>query len=213
MAMGYAPTRYSAPNVKPVSVIEARRHCRVSTAVDDELFEALIDVAVQHFDGWNGVLGRCMISQTWDQHYDDFKSMVLPFPTLTITTVKYDDVNDAEQLVSSSDYALRKLNTGTHHIAPLAPFTWPLVSGKPEAVRVRFVAGFGPSASDVPAPIRQALLLTIGTMYSNTKADVGLRRVVIDGVGSHEWDSTGMLLKANEVAIDRLIAPYRLVSR
>jgi uncharacterized phiE125 gp8 family phage protein len=209
--MGYAPTRYSAPNVKPISVVEARRHCRITSTDDDVLLEALIDVAVQYFDGWNGVLGRCMISQTWDQHYDDFRSMELPFPASSITTIHYDDINGADQLIDSDNYAIRRWNTGRTTISAVAPYTWPLVSGKPEAVRVRFVAGFGPSAADVPAPIKQALLLTVGTLYSSTRNDVGLRRIVIDGVGSHEWDTTGSLMKSNEAAIDRLVSPYRLV--
>lgn len=209
--MGYAPTRYSAPNVKPISVVEARRHCRITSTDDDVLLEALIDVAVQYFDGWNGVLGRCMISQTWDQHYDDFRSMELPFPASSITSIYYDDINGADQLIDSDNYAIRRWNTGRTTISAVAPYTWPLVSGKPEAVRVRFVAGFGPSAADVPAPIKQALLLTVGTLYSSTRNDVGLRRIVIDGVGSHEWDTTGSLMKSNEAAIDRLVSPYRLV--
>lgn len=208
--MDYAPTRIAGPIVDPVSLAEVRRHCRVSTNDDDELLNALTAAAIGHFDGWQGILNRCLITQTWQQTFDSFYSLELPFPVLSSVSVKYDDANGVEQTVDTGDYRLRLSKSSRSFIEALAPAAWPGTSGGAECVRVQFTAGFGPAAADVPAPIRQAILLTVGSLYAHTKSDVGLKRLVIEGVGTKEWDNTGAMMKTNEVAVDRLISPFRL---
>lgn len=85
--MDYAPTRIAGPIVDPVSLAEVRRHCRVSTNDDDELLNALTAAAIGHFDGWQGILNRCLITQTWQQTFDSFYSLELPFPVLSSVSV------------------------------------------------------------------------------------------------------------------------------
>lgn len=210
--MDYTPTLVTAPTSKPVTVPEVKRHCRISSTntADDELLNHLIDVAVAHFDGYNGILGRCLITQTWKQTFDRFQDVMrLPFPVQSITSVKYLDADGVEQTLDASYYDLRHDGLSSF-VQRDRSLLWPTIKADPEAVRVTFVAGFG-SASNVPAPLRQAILLSVGTLYSQTREDAGLRRIVIDGVGSKDWDTR--MLDMNQAAIDRLVAPYRLYPR
>lgn len=210
--MDYAPTLVTAPTTKPVTVPEVKRHCRVSSTVvtDDELLSHLIDVAVEHFDGYQGILGRCLITQTWKQTFDYFHDIMrLPFPAQGITSVKYLDAEGVEQTLDTSYYDLRHDGLSSF-VQRERSLLWPTIKLEPEAVRITFTAGFG-SASEVPAPVRQAILLSVGSLYSQTREDAGLRRVVIDGVGSKDWDTR--MFDMNQTAIDRLVAPYRLYPR
>jgi hypothetical protein len=39
---------------------------------DDEYVDTLIAVATDYLDGYSGVIGRAMITQTWRQDFDGF---------------------------------------------------------------------------------------------------------------------------------------------
>lgn len=56
-------------------------------------------------------------------------------------------------------------------IAPAYGTSWPSTRPQREAVQVVYVAGYG-AASDVPANVRQAILLQVGHMYANREAVV-----------------------------------------
>ena len=54
------------PPVEPVLTLdEAKEHLRVVHSDEDLLIQSLIDAAVSWLDGWDGVLGRCIMPQTW----------------------------------------------------------------------------------------------------------------------------------------------------
>ena len=79
------PTLITPPVAMPVTLAEAKAHCRVDVAEDDALISGLIAGAVGHLDGWTGVLGRCIMPQTWAvlAYAGD---VVLPFPDVTEAT-------------------------------------------------------------------------------------------------------------------------------
>jgi uncharacterized phiE125 gp8 family phage protein len=62
---GLRPILVTPPSSFPVTLDEVKKHCRVDHSDDDDLLQAYIEVAVTHLDGWSGILGRCMLNQTW----------------------------------------------------------------------------------------------------------------------------------------------------
>src|SRR5690606_21137480 len=70
----------------------------------DALIEGLVRAATEHFDGWSGILGRCLVEQEWRQDYDAFAPCLpLPLgPVISISSVTVDG-----SVIDSSDYALR----------------------------------------------------------------------------------------------------------
>lgn len=164
-------TRVAAPAATPVSLDEARAHCRADAA-DDTLLQVYLDAAVAHVDGAEGVLGRCLVTQTWDYALECFPDeIVVPLPTLaSVTSVKYYDVDGVEQTISSSNYIV-----SGQRIVPVEDYDWPDVQAeRPNPITVRFVAGYGLAVA-VPAAIKAAILLLVGDMYAyreSTPADL-----------------------------------------
>jgi uncharacterized phiE125 gp8 family phage protein len=68
------PIRTVAPASTPVSLSEAKAHLRVTSSAEDAVIQMYLDAAVSYLDGWAGVLGRCMVTQTWAQTFSDFPS-------------------------------------------------------------------------------------------------------------------------------------------
>lgn len=71
------------PPVGPVvDLIELKQHLRVDHGDDDALIASLQLAAVAHMDGWTGILGRCILAQTWAVDLPA-GCHVLPFPDVT----------------------------------------------------------------------------------------------------------------------------------
>jgi len=173
------PVRTAAPADPPVTVAECKSHLRVQHSDDDTLIGLYRDAAVHRLDG-RGLLGRCMVTQTWRQDFDCWPAggiIRLPFPDVSsVGSLKYSDLDNVEQTVSSSLYALQEDELG--------PFLWlkkdftspSHTTDRPDPVRCSFTAGYG-TAADVPSTLKAAILLMVGDFYENrenTAVGVGL---------------------------------------
>jgi uncharacterized phiE125 gp8 family phage protein len=153
------------PSEEPVTLAEAKLHCRVDGDDDDALLTALIVSARQQAEHRTG---RALLTQTWDLALDDFPCDEIDLqlaPVQSISSVKYIDEDGVEQTISSSNYALDSFGV-QHLVVPAYNYTWPTPRDIHHAVKVRFVAGYA-SAADVPASLKQWMLLAIGTLYKN----------------------------------------------
>jgi uncharacterized phiE125 gp8 family phage protein len=154
----------TAPASYPVTLDEAKAHCRVDSVEDDTLIDGLIAAATDHIELYTG---RAIMSQTWELVLDQFSdAIMLPKgPVTAITSVKYYDTAEAEQTVSVVNYALDSASD-PQWLVKASDYTWPTVSDGVNNVIVRFVAGY----STVPPSIRAAALLLIGQWYDNRAA-------------------------------------------
>lgn len=186
-------TLTTPPAEEPVSLAVAKVHMDVDYTDHDAYISSLIATVSAHMDARDGVLGRCMVTQTWTMKLDDFprgeRPIYLPFaPTQSITSVKYYDADNALQTWDASNY---EFETGDFdpciHVADSS--SYPTTRTRRGAVVIEFVAGYG-SASDVPAPLKQAILLMVSELYERREMAV-------------------MATYVPTRTIDSLIAPYR----
>jgi uncharacterized phiE125 gp8 family phage protein len=168
----HRPIRTVAPAVDPVTLAEAKLWARIDHSAHDEMVSSMLAGAIAHLDGYTGMLGRCIINQTWKQKFHDWsRDLRLPFPDVsTITSVKYFDATNAEQTVSSSLYELLEDERGSF-VRMTGDFTDPAIyDERSDAVSVTFVAGYGAAAENVPDAIKAAIKMLVAHWYDQPAA-------------------------------------------
>ena len=163
----------TGPTLEPITLTETKDHLRVDSTDDDALISALITAVRQNIDGRDGWLGRALMPQTWDYALDTFPAdayLELPLaPVQSITSITYTDTDGAAQTFGSGNYALGADLDWSPRVNLGYDKSWPSTRTIPDAVTVRFVAGYANAAS-VPAPIKAALLMMIGHLYEHRES-------------------------------------------
>lgn len=179
--------------VEPVTLAEAKAHLNVFESSRDAYITALITAARTTAEG---KLQRSLIDTTWELTLDAFPCAIpLRMPrVLSVTSVKYLDAAGVLQTLSPAAYYVDD-RSEPGWIVPAYGTTWPTTFDQVNAVTVTFRAGFGTAASDVPQPIKQWILLMVGSMFENRETEVATPGIVVAELGFAE----------------RLLDPYRII--
>lgn len=183
--MGFGLSVATAPTVEPVSLVEAKAHLRVTHNTDDQYIKTLISAARMHAEE---VTRRCFVTQTLTLTYDSFPAWTIRFPrnpVQSITSIAYLDNNGNSQTLNAANYRL-DAQTLPARVTPIYGETWPTTYPTTAAVTVTFVAGYGLSTT-VPDPIKQAILLTVGTYYDSVRENVVLEGSPVEVPQSAQW--------------------------
>lgn len=189
----------TAPAVEPITSAEAKLHLRETATGQDTRVAVAIEGARNAVEAWTG---RALITRTIDLKLPAFpREILLPYAPLAsatqVTHVKYVDTDGDEQTLT--------LDTHYRVLAPSGPQCshgriilqyneiWPDTRSQPDAVRVRYVAGYATSATgSIPGALKEAMYLLIGDSFENREAQV---------VGATIADNR---------AVQNLIWPFRL---
>jgi len=154
----------TAPAFEPVSLADAKSQCRVDIADDDALISGLVTAARQYVESETGL---ALITQTWDVFADEFRHSMrlLPSPVGAVVSVSYVDMTGVIQVVPPAKYRLDSVSEPAR-LTPEYLRLWPIALHVINAVTIRVVSGFA-SSNDVPAGIKQAMLLLISHWYEN----------------------------------------------
>lgn len=172
-------TLITAPSVEPVTLAEAKLQCKVDAdlTADDALISALISAVREQAEH---EIGGALITQTWERTLDAFPSAEIELgmpPVQSITSVKYLDAAGTEQTLVNTAYTLDAV-AAPGWVLPAAGTDWPAAGDYANAVRVRFVAGFG-AASSVPAAVKAWMLLHIAEWYAQREAGADKPRALL----------------------------------
>lgn len=182
----------TAPATSPVSLSDMKAYLRVDTSSDDTLIQSFIDAATESIKQY---LKRSLITETLELTMDGFNGdsdarldslgagvheISVPYvlgygnevdlqfpPVQSITSLKTYTRANVESTYDSAKYELDEqggrlyLNEGE---------TFPSDLRSREAVKIRYIAGYGDAGSDIPAPILQAIKLYVGKMYDCREA-------------------------------------------
>lgn len=168
------------PAIEPVSVQEAIDYCRGSE--DDAGTLALQLLGAREMA--ETYTRRAFITQVWDAIWDTPPNkpfLLMPGPVQSIDGVYLTDTNHVEGgSVDPATYIVDTVSVPCRMtLADDAAWgTTRLFAG----FRVRYVAGYGPHASDVPNGIRMAMLMAVSHWYryreaSNKLPDEALKRL------------------------------------
>lgn len=190
-----ALTMVTAPSVEPVSLADAKTHLRVSVSDDDDLITALIATARQWAEAFTR---RALITQVWDlflAEWPEDDEFEIPLPPLqSVTSVTYKDTDGNSSTFSSDDYIV-DTDSEPGRVVLAYGESWPSTSLYPSnPITVRFTAGYGDAATDVPEAIRQAILLLVGHLYENREGTIGVGNMQVLPLG-----------------VEALLWPYRVL--
>lgn len=170
----------TAPPVEPVTLEEARVHCRLypadSVHPDDAFLERAIQAARENAEDF---MQRTIIETEFEWHFDEFPrnadKLTLPRnPALSVESIGFTDKNGDAQTVTGF---VTQFTRSESVVVPAFGAAWPVSRGYLGDVTVTFKAGYTPDlssptdyAANVPASIKNAILLMVGHMYENREA-------------------------------------------
>lgn len=162
----------SAPaSEPPVSLAEAKAHLRVTWDDEDADIQAYLDAAIAVLDGPTGTLGRAMCAQSW-QHVcakPDCGKVWLTAQPNALSSIHYlDPATETETEGTIADF---RVHTDGYRFAivPKTGKAWPVTASRSDALKLVFTTGYG-AASEVPKPIKQAILLLVGHWFKEREA-------------------------------------------
>lgn len=194
-----------------VSLAEAKRQTNtVDFADDDALLTALLDVATQHFDLENGIIGRPLLNQVWEysapspiQAAATFDPRLRRLPQNTgfildrAPLVSIDSVQFLQdgvyQTLALTKWVMRRVSREVTFLRLATGVVWPRVDNDEAAWKITITLGYGATPDLIPAPIRQAALLMISHLYQNREAVTGF----------------GAALQETPLGVAALVAPFR----
>lgn len=153
----------TAPTEEPITLGDAKHHCRVEVAdEDDDLISALITAARLRCEQ---ELGQAFCTQTWRLTLDCFPDeFVVPMPPLvSVTHLKYRDTSGTLQTLASTGYSV-DTDSRPGRVSLAYGEVWPSTRAMYNAVQLTYVAGYG-DASAVPENIKLAIRLLVGAWY------------------------------------------------
>lgn len=218
--MGYH--RSAEPTREPVELADMKLHLRVDQDAENDYIQSLIMAAREYVENYTR---RSLITQTWQLFLDHFPQEFYPIfdgytwcasrtasarqlrrkntiylaygNVQSITSIQYTDETGVLQTLSSGQYQLS--TTGQEaRLYPQALQPWPAtLADELDAVSITFIAGYGDAPDVVPATIKHAIKLLVGTWYQNRESSM---------VGGNSTD-----LPRNST-VDAMLATHRLFS-
>jgi len=189
----------TAPGSDPVTLADAKIHCREDSTDNDSMITGLIKAATEYLDGPKGVLNWCIIKQSWYAYFDAFPTgsvlRVDSWPMISVDAFEYLDNNNVWQPVPGASYAV-DVAPGNAWLVLATGASWPTPQVTINSVRVTFTAGYD-SGGSAPAPtsLFLAIKMLVAHWYEN-------RGVVLD---DRRMENLPMV-------VDALVAKYRRVT-
>lgn len=190
----------TGPAVEPLDLATAKNYLKVDGNNDDALITDIIIAARMNAESYTK---RAFINQDWRIWLNEWPSspsgrwydsnvqqlpkslttgrgeIQIPIaPLVTTIMVRTWDQNNVATVVDALNY--RSISyTGAYAqrgvLKPISTQTWPTgtVLRNIDPIEIIFTAGYGATANDVPAPIKQAILYDVAEIYEQRGKDCG----------------------------------------
>ncbi len=186
-------TVISAAASEPITVAEARAQCQIDGTDHDAVLAVFIAAARAKCEA---LIDKALITRTVEQSFDSFpvaEILLDGTPAASVSSVIYTDVNGADQTLSSLLYTLDTTKTHKHYLVPAYDTEWPDTREQINAVRVRYVIGYGSTLPAALADVKAWLLMTVAYLFANREA----------------FDVTGRTADIPSRFVDSLLDPWR----
>jgi uncharacterized phiE125 gp8 family phage protein len=182
------------PAVEPVALADAKAHLRIDSSADDALLTAALVAARVHVEA---LTRRVLIEQGWRLYRDAWPPgralSVSIAPLISVDAVTVYDAEGDPSVLDEDAYVVDAVSVpGRIVLATSAPPPGRAANG----IEIDVTAGYGSSSLDVPAPLRQAIMMLVAHWYEHRGGPVG-------------HDMAGYFLPQG---FEALIAPYRVLA-
>jgi uncharacterized phiE125 gp8 family phage protein len=177
----------TAPNyLDVVTLTEAKQHLRVTGTSDDTYITTLISVAGSLCESY---AGRSFTDQTREVRLDKFPcdsgEIILPYgPVQTVDEFSYIDTDDDDQLLVENTHFRLDVHSDLARLKPING--WPGADTVMNALIIEYTAGY--VTGEIPAQIKQAMLMQIGTFFENRQDEI--TGTIVAGLS---WSSKALL--------------------
>jgi uncharacterized phiE125 gp8 family phage protein len=167
------------PTVEPVTLAEVKAWARIDDTTDatanaaaDALLSSLITAAREEAEQ---IMGRSILGQTLELTLDRFprwgRCVELPRPPLVeVVSVSYFDAAGLDIVMDEAAYVLPNLSDAIPpSIYPAPGGFWPDAFRRPDAVRIRYTAGWT-SAAGVPENVKAWIKIRVATLWANRES-------------------------------------------
>ena len=157
------------PAVEPVTLADVQAQTVVAPNADDALLLIAISAVRAHGEA---LTRRSWAPQTIEVVLDGFPygKIELPNgPVTSITSVSYLAADGTETVLDTALYDI-DIDSLVASVAPIYGTSWPETANKPNAVRVRYEAGW--KDVDFPPALKQWMLVMIASFYAQRENHV-----------------------------------------
>lgn len=166
--------RITDSTLLPISLDEAKAQCEIELDEThwDDLLTGYIHGARHLFEGETLTT---MLPVTWELAQDRFTDALrLEYPRArSVTSLTYVDTDGVLQVLDPQDYELDS-DSMPGWIVPAYGTAWPDTRPKPNAVRVRYVAGLWETAADISPAVKLWLQAHVAHAYQTRAPAVAL---------------------------------------
>nr|WP_321457693.1 head-tail connector protein [uncultured Cohaesibacter sp.] len=176
----------TAPAVEPVSLVDIKAYLKIDHDAEDDLLRAFLSAARVHLEH---MIGHHLITQTWRLLIEGPLGETFRLPVQPVSGLLALSVINVDGKATELDVSGLSIFQADNP-AILANLDGFLLSSN-QRLQIEVETGFGPTADDVPDPLRLAIKMIVAEWYE--------RRLIADP------DQMADLSKA----LAPLIAPYR----
>lgn len=185
----------TAPDRAALSTDTLKDHLRITSDSEDAYLSGLCEVATARAED---LTGQKFINQAWRLYLDQWPAggvITLPFGTLqSVTSIKYKDQAGDESTVDAATYLVDPA-AKPGRIVLAYNQAWPTATlYESNPIYIDFITGFGAGVADIPAPLRQAMLLLAAHYYESREPIV-----------------VGTIVSRVPETVDALLWPYRFM--
>lgn len=161
------------PAVEPLTLAEAKDHLRLDGTDEDATVSACIVAARQACESYTGL---SLISQTWQLYLDRWPAGAIELPRPPLQAVLAVNVLDAvgeRSLLDPARYVVDR-GSGPARLLRRGTLAWPRPGRAIGGIEITYRSGFGDSWNDVPAALRQGMLLAVAHFFERREGEAGL---------------------------------------
>lgn len=155
----------TAAVVEPITLAQVKNYLKIDNILEDTLIASMITAARVQLETR---LGRAFMRQMWSLYLDILPhngEIILPInPIISIEHLAVIDDEATYNDIASTDY-IYDIKADPALVKVVGQL--PNIGSEYSGIRLQFWAGYGVSATDIPAPIVQAIMHLVAFWYEN----------------------------------------------